>query len=177
MRWFLRCLYVISRLELQIMVAFAAFVIWTLVRWIMTIRSIVFTWRDRLGAIGLLAGSLSWALFAWMNILYTFERKMVAHGSVFIIYEITANSLALLGFILALTGRGWLRRSASVISLVMMFHWFGMFFVSPGLQQYITIASFTTLFVWGITSFAWAVGRWRRSQVARTSSLKNDLER
>jgi CDP-diglyceride synthetase len=112
-----------------------------------------------------------------MNILYTFERKMVAQGSAFIIYEITANSLALLGFILALTGRGWLRRSASVISLVMMFQWFGMFFISPGLQQYITIASFTTLFVWGITSFAWVIGKWRRSQVARTSSPKNDFER
>lgn len=62
MRSFFSFLYVLNEFKPQIMDAYAAFVIWTFVRWMREIRSTVFTVRDLLGGIGLFAGSLSWLL-------------------------------------------------------------------------------------------------------------------
>jgi hypothetical protein len=154
MHSFLRLIYMLIQLKPLIMSAYAIFAIWTLARWVRAIRSTSFTWRDRLGALGLLAGTFSGLLFACFYVFFWVEHRLLAHGSTLFIYYAVGSCAAVAGTILALIGRGWVRGSASIVSLVMLFQWLGMWDMSLGLDQVITIVTLVSLVSWGIISLA-----------------------
>jgi hypothetical protein len=154
MRWLFRCLYVVTEYKTLIEVAYATLVISSLVRLIVNKTSAVFTLRDRLGASGLVVGACSGALLAWFYIYLWIEHSVIAHGSALFIYYAVGSCAAVAGAILALTGRGWVRRSASIVSFVMMLQWLEMWSMSIGLDQWITIATFFSLVAWGVMSLA-----------------------
>ena len=152
MRWLVRCLYVITELETLIDVAFAAILIWLLVRLILAKRAAAFALRDWFGAISLLVGMCSWALFAFFYVYFAVEHAVLFSGSVYseFTFDIVGSGAAATGVVLALLGRGWMRRSGLLVSLVMAFQWLGLWFiVDVGLHQWITILSFALLVVWG----------------------------
>jgi hypothetical protein len=152
MRWILRYLYVVTEYKPMIEVVYATLAAWSLVRLILAKRSTVFTLRDWFGALGLVAGICSGAFFAWFYIYFWVAHSLIAHGFALFTYYIAGSCLAVAGMILALIGRGWVRRSASTVSLVMAFQWLGMWDMSPGLDQDITIATLVLLLAWGVMS-------------------------
>lgn len=157
MRWLVRCLYVVTEYKPLIEVVFASIVIWSLIKLMLARRSTVFTLRDWLGAAGLLAGTCSWALFAFFYVYLVVEHRIIFSGSVYsqLIYNIVGSSAAVTGVVLALMGRGWMRRSGLFVSLVMAFQWLGLWFIiDDGLDLWITIVSFVLLVAWGVISFA-----------------------
>ena len=154
MRWLLRCMYVVTLYKTLIEIAYAACVMWSLVRLILYKRSAVFTLRDWLGASGLVVGACSGSLFAWFYVYFWIEHSIIAHGSVLFIYYAVGSCAAVAGALLALTGRGWVRRSAFIMSFVMMLQWLEMWSMGFGLDQWITIATFFSLVVWGVISLA-----------------------
>jgi len=154
MKWLFRCLYLITELKLFIMIAFTAFVIWSFVKWILAMMTKVFSLRDWLGSAGLLFGTFSWSLLIGFSFYYAVENKIPVHGSALIVFYTIGSCAAVSGMLLALTGRGWVRRSALIVSLSMVFQWLGMWNMGLGLDQIITIAIFLLLIAWGAISLA-----------------------
>jgi hypothetical protein len=165
LRSFFRFLYVLNEVKPQIMDAYAAFLIWTLARWIRAVRSTVFTARDWFGCIGILAGSLSWRLLEWFNICCIVQNKNLAEGSGYDAYFIVSSCAAVVGMILTLMGRSPVRGSAFIVSLVMVLQWRYMWGGGSGLDEITTFATLVLLAMYGVIS----LGRWYfRPQVAQT---------
>jgi hypothetical protein len=89
-------------------------------------------------------------LFAWFLIYLWFERQLIAHGSALWLYYYTGLFLASMGLILGLAGRGWIRHSSEVISLVMVFQWCGRMIVGRKIEAFLTIVMFIFLATGGI---------------------------
>jgi hypothetical protein len=135
-------------------IAYGVFVVWTVVRLIMEIRSFRRYLREWLGLIGLLAGICSAMLLALFYIHILAEGKLIAHGAALWIYYYTAICFALIGLALGLAGHGWVRRSSTIVSLVMVFQWSGQMVVSAREDFLITVAMFVSLAVVGIIFMA-----------------------
>jgi hypothetical protein len=136
------------------LIAYGIFVVWTVVRLMMEIRSSRRKLRDWLGSFGLAAGICSAMLLALFYIHIWVEGKLIAHGAALWIYYYAAICFAIIGLILGLTGHGWVRRSSTVVSLVMVFQWSGQMVVSAREDFLITVAMFVSLAVVGITFMA-----------------------
>lgn len=136
------------------LIAYGIFVVWTVVRLIMAIRSFRRNLRDWLGSIGLLAGICSAMLLALFYIHIWVEGKLIAHGAALWIYYYTAICFALIGLALGLTGHGWVRRSSTIVCLVMVFQWSGQMVVSAREDFLITVAMFVSLAAVGIIFMA-----------------------
>ncbi len=134
------------------MLAYAIFVIWTFVRWILMVRTSIFTLRDWLGSLGLAMGICSAALFAWFLIYLWMEGRLIAHGSALWLYYYAGFFLAAVGLMLSFAGRDWVRRSSAVVSLVMVFQWYGRMVLGRKVESIITIAMFVFLAAGGIIS-------------------------
>jgi len=171
MRSFFRFLYVVTEFKPQIMDAYAAIVIWMLVRWIRTIKSTVFSVRDWLGSVGILAGTFSALLFTWFYIYYTAEKKLLAHGAALDIYYIVSSCSAIAGLILTLIGRSSVRGSAFIVSLVMVLEWYLMWCGGLGLDEVITFATLLLLVLYGTISLgAWYLKYRRRVSGGRQAA-------
>jgi hypothetical protein len=77
---------------------------------------------------------------------------LIAHGSVLFIYYYVSGGLAILGVILGLTGFRWIRQSAAIISLVMIFQWLGMLNRRTEVDVFLTIVMFAMFAVFGTIS-------------------------
>jgi hypothetical protein len=132
------------------MLAYAIFVIWSFARWILALGKLRFTLRDWLGSLGLAAGICSAALFAVFLIFLWMERELIAHGSALWLYYYTGFFLAAVGLILGLAGRDWIRGSSAVVSLVMVFQWYGRMVVGRKAEAIVTVVMFASLAVGGI---------------------------
>lgn len=127
--------------------AYAVFVIYALLRWILTSGKSEYSLRDWLGSLGLAAGACSALLFAGFFAYWWTEHRIIAHGLGQGLYFLVGGSLAIGGLILGLTGRGWIRPSAVFIALVMMFQWWGELIFQIGGTGTVTIAMFVSLAV------------------------------
>ena len=136
--------------------AYAIFVIWSCLKWIRMLQTSRFTVRDWLGSLGLAMGAASAALFAWFWIYLWIERRLIAHGSSLWLYYYTGFCLAAVGLTLGLVGRDWVRRSSTIVSLVMSFQWMGRMVIGRKVEFLITIAMFVSLALGGIIAL---VGR------------------
>jgi hypothetical protein len=95
-------------------------------------------------------GICSAALFAWFLIYLWMERRLIAHGSALWLYYYAGFWLAAVGLMLSFAGRGWVRRSTAVVSLVMVFQWYGRMVLGRKVESIITIAMFVFLAAGGI---------------------------
>lgn len=154
MRGLFRCLYLVLQFKEQIMGAYAAFVVWTLARLIQTASSIKWSLRDRAGAFGLAAGAFSASLLASYYIFLAVENTLIAHGSALDVYFIVGSCAGAAGTIFALIGRGWVRRSALMISLVVVLQWYWMWAGGMGLDEIITCLTLLLLAAGGAILFS-----------------------
>jgi len=138
------------------MLAYWAFVIWSIARWIRLIMSTASTLRIWLGSLGLIAGTCSAALFAWFYIYLFIERALIAHGSALWLYYYAGGLLSVIGLGFGLAGRGWMRQSSAVISIVMIFQWLEEMTVGRNQEFFLVIGMFLSLAALGIMS----LGRW-----------------
>jgi len=92
------------------------------------------------------------ALYAVFFAFFGFEKKLLLHGSALWIYYIVGALLAAIGLVLGVAGRGWVRNASILISLVMLFQWYGMMIIgsSQRAEGIVTIAMFIAVAVWGI---------------------------
>jgi hypothetical protein len=132
--------------------AYAAFVIWTLVRWIRAIKPTVFTMRDWLGGAGLLASSLSWLLQGWLYICCIVENKNLAEGSGYDAYYVVSCCAAITGMIFTLIGRNPVRGSSFIVALVMVLQWHDMLNGGLGSAEITTFATLALLAMYGTIS-------------------------
>jgi len=132
------------------MLAYAIFVICIFVRWILELGASRFTLRDWLGSIGLATGICSVVLYALFLFYLWMENRLIAHGSTLWLYYYAGFYLAIVGIMLSLAGHNWVRRSSIVISLVMVFQWWGRMIVGLKAESIITVAMFVSLVVVGI---------------------------
>lgn len=171
MMWMTRFLFAVTQHKLLIELIYAASMIWLFARFILVKRFTLFSLRDRLGASGLLTGICSWALFAFFYVYLAAQHRIIFSGSVYsqVIYDIVGSCTAIAGAVLALIGRGWVRRSALFVSLGMCFHWLGLWFLlDVGLDQWITIGTLALVVAWGTISLA----TWYVTKESRTTSIR-----
>jgi hypothetical protein len=138
MRWLFKCLYVVLEFKRPIIGAYAAFVVWTLARWIQTARATQLRMRDWLGAFGLAAGAFSASLLALYHIYFAAKGTPIADGSALDVYLAVGSLAGVAGVILGLIGRGWVRSSALIVSLAIIFHWYWMWAGGMGLDEIMT---------------------------------------
>lgn len=127
--------------------AYAVFVVYALLRWILASGKSKYSLRDWLGSLGLAAGSCSALLFAGFFVYWRTEHKLIANGLAQGFYFLAGGCLAIGGLILGSTGRGWIRLSAVFVALVMIFQWWGELIFQIGNRGVVTIAMFITLAV------------------------------
>jgi hypothetical protein len=139
------------------MLVFGAFVIWSLARWTRVIMSTASTLRVWLGSLGLIAGICSAVLFAWFYIYLFVERALIAHGAALWLYYYAGGLLSLIGLGFGLAGRGWMRQSSVVISIVMIFQWLEEMTVGRKQEFFLVVGMFLSLAAVGIISLAHTV--------------------
>jgi hypothetical protein len=142
--------FLLDSIRLVFLLTHGIFVVWTVVRWMMDIRSSGRKLRDWLGSFGLAAGICSAILLELFYIHILVEGKLIAHGAALWIYYFTGICFAIVGLSLGLTGYGWVRRSSTVVSLVVVFQWPALMTSSVRQDLLITAAMFVSLAVVGI---------------------------
>jgi hypothetical protein len=113
----------IEELRTLFLIAYLAFVLWTLVKWARHRTLPNSPMRDRAGSVGLIAGSISVGLFAWFYIYLWIEREPPVRGLDLWALMFVGEGLAIAGFIVGALGLRWVRLSTLFICLVMMFQW------------------------------------------------------
>ena len=68
-------------------------------------------------------GSGSAVLFAWFYFYLWVARNLPAHGLALWTLVLVGEGLAIAGIVLGALGTGWVRQSAVLISLVVVFQW------------------------------------------------------
>jgi len=129
---------------------YGIFVAWTAVRLMMRIRSFERTLRDWLGSVGLAAGICSAILLMLFYMHIWIEGTLIAHGAALWLLYYAGICLAIIGLTLGFVGCRWVRRSCTVISLVMIFQWSGQMTDSLQQDSLITVVMFVSLAVVGI---------------------------
>jgi hypothetical protein len=141
--------YFVQDCRAVFLLAYAIFVAWSLVRWIIATGKSEYVLRDWLGSLGLAAGICSAVLFAWFYVYVWTEHRLIAHGIAQGLYFLAGGCLAVFGLILGLTGRRWVRRSAAIVALVMVFQWWGEMLFHLKEKSAVTIAMFVSLLAIG----------------------------
>ncbi|MGA1982966.1 MAG: hypothetical protein ABSG84_10845 [Acidobacteriaceae bacterium] len=168
---FFRFLYVLNEFKSQIMDAYAAFMIWTIVRWIKATKSTVFATRDWVGGIGLLGGCLSWLLLQWYIVCCVVEDRNLAEGDGYFAYFVVSACIAIIAMILTLVGRSPVRGAAFVVSFVMVLQWRYMLGGGLGLNEVTTFATLILLLMYELISLCiW----FRKRRVAQGQSAVNE---
>ena len=132
------------------LLGYAIFVVYILVKWILASGKSEYALRDWLGSLGLAAGICSAIQFAWFWVYLWTEHRLIANGVFEGLYYLAGGCFAIVGLILGLTGRGWVRRSAAFVSLVMVFQWWGEMLFHIKDKSVVTIAMFVSFAVIGI---------------------------
>jgi hypothetical protein len=146
---------VVTLFQPEIVDAYTALLVWSLVRLVRAKKSTVFALRDWFGVSGLLAGICSATLLSCFFIYYRVEDRVLFSGYVYpdFVYHVTGSCLAIVGLLLASLGRGWVRRAGVFASLVAALQWLRLWsVVNVGLNKWVTIATFLSLLAWGLTS-------------------------
>jgi hypothetical protein len=129
------------------LLAYAVFMVYSLVRWIFASGKSKYSLRDWLGSLGLATGICSAMLFAWFFLYLWTEHRLIVNGIAQGLYFLAGGCFAIFGLILGLTGRGWVRRSAAFVALVMVFQWWGEMLFHIKEKSVVTIAMFVSLAV------------------------------
>lgn len=135
------------------LLGYAIFIVYILVKWILSSGKSEYALRDWLGSIGLAAGICSEILFVGFWVYLWTEHRLIIGGVFEGLYLFAGGCLAIFGLVLGLTGRGWLRRSAAFVSLVMVFQWWGEMIFHIKDKSIVTIAMFVSLAVIEIILF------------------------
>jgi hypothetical protein len=142
------------------LIAYGIFVVWTVVRWTMGIRSIQQTLRAWIGSVGLAAGICSALLLLLFYMHIWIKGALIAHGAALWLLYYAGICLAVIGLTFGLAGCRWLRRSCTVISLVMVFQWSGQMADSLRQDFLITVAMLVLLGAVGVIYVGfWYFGR------------------
>ena len=142
----------VLELESLFLEIYAMFVIWSTIKWIRAFRSSAFTLRDWTGSSGLALGIISATLYKWFFVYASVTGTVLAHGSALFIYYFVGGGLAVVGIILGLTGCGWIRQTAAIVSSVMVFQWLGMLDMRTEVDVFLTIVMFVLFAVFGTIS-------------------------
>lgn len=113
----------LGELRTVFLIAYLLFVIWSLYEWVQSRTFRGDSLRGRIGSIGLIAGSASASLLIFFYVYIWVNRELPAHGSALWSLMVVGEGLALGGLILGLIGTGWIRQSAFLISIVVVFQW------------------------------------------------------
>jgi hypothetical protein len=101
---------------------------------------------------GLALGICSAALYKWFFIYASVSDSLIAHGSALFIYYSVCSGLAIAGLILGLAGSRWIRQSAMIVSLVMVFQSLELWEMRTKVDVVLALAMFTSLAILGIIS-------------------------
>lgn len=127
------------------MLLYWVFVTWCIIRWLSGARRIRFGVRDWLGSVGLVLGTCSAMLFAAFFVYFWIEGDLIAHGAMLWIYYYAGELIAVLGLVVGFGGRGWIRDSSAIISIVMLFQWWRLMSSSIALAAKLTLIMFSVL--------------------------------
>jgi hypothetical protein len=103
--------------------AFCVFVIYCTIKLFLDAAHQHFDVRNKVGSLGLGAGIGSTALYAVFLIFFLVEHRLILHGSSLWILYYAGESMAVLGCIAGIIGKGWIRRSSLIISTVIALQW------------------------------------------------------
>jgi hypothetical protein len=160
--------YTVLNVRKVLLLSYAVFVVWSLWLWIRSVNTKAFALRDWFGSLGLVAGIVSAAMFGWFFLYLAMMHGLIAHGSALWLYYYLGEGLAVLGLFLGLFFRGELRQSAAIISVVMMFEWYGEMIVGLKAEAIVSIALISFLMLWTVI---WAFIRVaRRKESGMTSA-------
>ena len=145
---------VIGELRTVFLFAYLLFVIWSLFRWAHLRMFREASLRSRIGSVGLIAGSASAVLLAFLYSYVWIAHKLPAQGLALWTFFLVGAGLAITGVILGVIGTGWIRESAFPISLVVVFQW-GRPSVGRGPISLVDLAMFTLLALFGFVLLAY----------------------
>ncbi len=138
--------------------AYSAFVIFSLLRLVLSARQSQGKSRRRIGAAGLIVGTYSATLLLLFYLHFWVFGTLIAHGSVLWIYMFLGCSLAITGTALGLAGLGWVRRSSVMISLVMVCQWLRSSAAGAGSRNTLDLAMIAILIAFGILTLGTKLG-------------------
>lgn len=144
----------IEELRAVFLVVYLIFMIWTLVDWAKFRGLPEFRVRYRAGEIGLIVGSISAGLFTGMY-LYLLIAPGRARGLTLWCLVIFGEALALLGLLLGMLGAGWIRKAASLISLVIVFYWLREMVTSAQQALLVDVAMGSSLSLYSLVSLGY----------------------
>jgi len=133
--------YLIHELRVVFLQGFTLFSVWSVMRWVRYARAATFTKRDWFGAfafwIGILLSSLLGYYYAYF---WVTNKLVVALIPVSLVSFVTAVG----GLLLGLAGRGWVRRAAVFVLVVVAFQWANLVFI-PTPEYVVMAVMFATL--------------------------------
>ena len=103
-------------------ILYLLFIAYSLARWMYLRRAFAST-RYRLGALGMLIGSISAALFVWFRWYVWKHHALPFHGSNLWELLYLSEALAVTGMVFGAISHGWVRDATLFISFVMAFKW------------------------------------------------------
>lgn len=142
---------VIADIKAVFMVAFAFYAIKSVTKGIWKFRSPKISIRERLGSLGLLLSTISATMFLLFYAYIWFGHMLIAHGEALFLFYYTGETLAWIGLIIGLFGSREIRTSSVLVSIVMIFQWYGTMVGGTKANAVISAAMFIVLAFAGFT--------------------------